>query len=131
LGLSIKITEMDLEVPDPALAYDYMRDYLITLFSHPAVEGMLMWGFWDGAHWHSDAPLFTKDWELKPTGKAYKELVRGVWWTDGEGVTDAGGVYVFRGIQGDYQMKVSSKAGKKETLVSIQPGGGACSVTLK
>lgn len=131
LGLSIKITEMDMEQPEPALAYDYMKDYLIAVFSHPAVDGMLMWGFWDGAHWNHDAPLFTKDWELKPSGKAFKELVRGAWWTDGEGVTDEKGAFVFRGIQGDYQLQVKAKAGKKEQAVSVRPGTNDCPVTLK
>jgi GH35 family endo-1,4-beta-xylanase len=131
LGLSIKITELDFDDPEPGLAYDYMRDYLIVLFSHPAVVGMMMWGFWDGAHWHGEAPLFTKDWELKPAGKAFKDLVRGTWWTDGEGKTDAAGVFVFRGIQGDYQLQVNGKGGKSERLVSIQPGDHPCPVTLK
>lgn len=131
LGLSIKITEMDMDQPDPPLAYDYMRDYLIAIFSHPAVEGFLMWGFWDGAHWHQDAPLFTKDWTLKPTGKAYRDLVRGAWWTDGTGATDATGSYVFRGIQGDYQLKVKGKGGKAELSLALPPGGVDVPVTLK
>jgi endo-1,4-beta-xylanase len=131
LGLSIKITEMDLLQPDKDLAYDYMRDYLIALFSHSAVDGMLMWGFWDGAHWNKDAPLFTQDWELKPVGKAYQELVRGTWWTDGEGVTDEKGSYRFRGIQGDYQVKVSGKGGKWEKALSLPLEGQNVSVTLK
>jgi GH35 family endo-1,4-beta-xylanase len=132
LGLAIKITEMDMDAPaDPQLGYDYMRDYLITLFSHPSVEGFLMWGFWDGAHWHSDAPLLTKDWELKPAGKAYLEMVRGVWWTNGQGKTDERGLYVFRGIQGDYRLKVSGKGGKATRDVTLAPGGEQCPVTLR
>ena len=30
------------------------------IFSHPATNGFLMWGFWDGAHWKDNAPYFIK-----------------------------------------------------------------------
>ena len=46
-GLPIKLTEYDFNTFDEALAGDYMRDILYVAFSHPAVEGFLMWGFWD------------------------------------------------------------------------------------
>jgi endo-1,4-beta-xylanase len=123
LGLDIQITEFDIE-PDPDVAYDYMRDYLTVVFSHPKVVGMLMWGFWDGAHWHNAAPIFTKDWELKPTGKAYRDLVLGAWWTNAKGKTGDDGIYSVRGFQGDYSLKV----GGKTQEISLSPGGSAVTV---
>jgi endo-1,4-beta-xylanase len=31
-------------------------------FAHPSVEGILMWGFWQGKHWRPNAFLWKKDW---------------------------------------------------------------------
>jgi hypothetical protein len=90
-----------------------------------------MWGFWDGAHWQSKAPLFTKDWELKPAGKAYRDLVLGQWWGRGEGKTGSDGVFNFRGTQGDYELSVDGKGGKALSELSILPEGTAVTVTLK
>ena len=48
LGLSIRITEFDVNTADEALQADYTRDFLTMVFSHPAVTGFQMWGFWEG-----------------------------------------------------------------------------------
>ena len=34
-----------------------LQDLLILYFSHPAVEGVLLWGFWDGVLWLDDSKL--------------------------------------------------------------------------
>src|SRR6478609_4239347 len=70
-GKQIWITEYDIDIDDEALAGQFTRDFYTTLFSHPAVGGIVMWGFWDGAHWHKNAPLYRQDWSLKPAGQAY------------------------------------------------------------
>ena len=50
-----------------------------------------MWGFWDGAHWKNNAPLYRRDWSLKPAGAAYRDLVLKTWRTDASGKTGADG----------------------------------------
>jgi len=67
--LPIKITEFDVVTPDEQLQADWTRDFLTLIFSHPLTEGFVMWGFWDGEHWLNDAPIYYKDWSLKPSGK--------------------------------------------------------------
>ena len=34
-----------------------LEDLLTLYFSHPAVEGVLLWGFWDGILWLDDSKL--------------------------------------------------------------------------
>jgi len=75
------VTEYDITITDFLLAGDYTRDFMTVLYSHPAVAGFVMWGFWDGAHSKKNAPLFTQDWKLKPAGVAYYDLVFNQWWT--------------------------------------------------
>ncbi|RMF28291.1 MAG: T9SS C-terminal target domain-containing protein [Bacteroidetes bacterium] len=107
-GLPAKITEYDTH-PDmgDAVAAAYLRDFLTLVFSHPAMEGFLMWGFWDGAHWKDNAPLFNLDWSLKPAGQAFLDLVFDQWWTDTTALTNAQGTARVRGFQGTYRITCS------------------------
>jgi len=131
LGVDIKITELDFEIPDPQVEYEYFKDYLTAVYSHPSVKGILMWGFWDGAHWHNKAPLLSANWDLKPAGRAYSELVKGEWWSRGAGKTGADGAFTFKGTIGDYSLEASGRGGKAAAEVSILPGGNAVTITLK
>jgi GH35 family endo-1,4-beta-xylanase len=46
------ISEYDITTSaDEALAADYTRDIMTVCFSHPAYEGFIIWGFWEGSHW--------------------------------------------------------------------------------
>lgn len=99
----IAVTEYDLNSGDDVFAAKFMRDILILLFSNEYVDEFIMWGFWDGSHWLNNAPLFYKDWSLKPSGQVYKDLVTNLWWTTKSGVTDDEGVYSFRGYKGTYE----------------------------
>jgi endo-1,4-beta-xylanase len=83
-GLPISITEHDINTSDEQLQADYARDFLLAVMAHPAVDGITLWGFWDGSHWKGNALLYRKDWSLKPAGKAWLDLLRGQWWTDRE-----------------------------------------------
>lgn len=117
-GLPIEITEYDTDIKDPDLDAQFLKDFMTAVFSHPSVNGFLMWGFWDGAHWHNKAPLFNQDWTEKPSGKAYEDLVFHDWWTNADGTTDAEGSYSVRGFNGDYEVTVTS--GSKTTTVQAK-----------
>ncbi|MDZ7372271.1 MAG: endo-1,4-beta-xylanase, partial [candidate division KSB1 bacterium] len=112
LGLHMSITEYDAAGAHPDIAGDYMRDILICAFSHPAMKNFLMWGFWDGSHWLNDAPIFNRDWSLKPSGRSYIEWVFYRWWTNAEGVTDDGGNFTTRAFYGDYEIHVEAAGAK-------------------
>lgn len=115
LGKQIWVTEYDVDLEDEALAAQFTRDFYTTLFSHPAVGGILMWGFWDGAHWQKNAPLYRQDWSLKPAGEAYRQLVLDAWRTNVSGKTDATGSFQARAFLGSYELKVTSD-GKTRTF---------------
>jgi len=112
VGPPIQITEFDMwgegwgdtrEEVEAAQA-DYLRQFYIACFSHPAVNGISMWGFWDGLHWTDNAPLFREDWSPKPALAIYRELVFGRWWTSQKTLTtDEEGRAAFRGFYGDYR----------------------------
>ncbi len=122
-NLPIKLTEYDFNTFDEDLAADYMRDILYVAFSHPAVKGFLMWGYWDGMHWLGNAPVYRADWSLKPSGKVFIDLIRNRWKTSLEGKSDAAGLYAGRGFYGDYLVTVTTGDGKTVRLpFSLKPG---------
>jgi GH35 family endo-1,4-beta-xylanase len=104
-NLPIKITEYDQSdiLPD-TMAAKYTGDFLTMIFSHPATNGFLMWGFWDGAHWKSNAPLYDINWNPKPTHTVFTDLIFNQWWTDSTLTTDANGNLDLRGFKGDYRI---------------------------
>jgi GH35 family endo-1,4-beta-xylanase len=131
-GKEIRITEFDFDVPDDdELRYDYMKDTLIAVFSHPSVTGFYMWGFWDGAQWLKMGPLYALDWTLKSSGKAWREMLYKEWWTRAAGKTDGKGRYSTRGFLGDYDVEVSF-GGKRQTVkTALDSSGRSLSVVLK
>jgi len=114
LGQDLLITEFDVSVADEQLQADYLRDYLTFSFSHKAVKGFYIWGFWEGRHWRPQAAMLRRDFSPKPSHDAWRRLVFGEWWTEVEGKTDAEGVFRARGFLGDYEAEAAVGG---ETLV--------------
>jgi endo-1,4-beta-xylanase len=129
IGLPIKITEFDINTTDEAMQADYTRDFYIAAFSHPAVNGITMWGFWEGRHWIPKAALLTKNWSPKPNYEAYQNLVRKEWWTRETGATDQAGKWSGRGFKGDYTITIESGNRKWNFITSISENQET--VTLK
>jgi len=50
-------------------------DYYRICFAHPAVTGILMWGFWEGANWIPVSSLYKRDWTPTPAAHAYRNLL--------------------------------------------------------
>ena len=108
-GLPIKITEYDYATPDERLKEEHLREFYTICFAHPAVEGILMWGFWEGAHWRPRAALWKRDWSETPAAKAYRDLVFDKWWTKAHGKADSDGVYRVRAFFGKYSVESEGK----------------------
>ena len=116
-GVPLQVSEYDNWGPrwTDRTEAEYFHRFLKTAFSHPAVEGFLMWGFWNGAHWKGNAPLFREDWSKKPAYDRYVNLVLDEWWTDERGTTGANGRYRTSAFLGDYRL-TASKDGRSQTV---------------
>ena len=62
-------------------------DYYKICFAHPAVDGILMWGFWEGANWIPQSSLYKRDWTPTPAAEVYQDLIFDEWWTNVFGTT--------------------------------------------
>lgn len=113
MGLPVQITEFDINTPDEELQADYMRDFLIAVYSHPVVTGVTLWGFWENAHWKPDAGMFRKDWTPKGSALAWREWVIGKWKTHEWGKTDKKGMLTVQGHLGQYTVSVEYRGQQK------------------
>lgn len=108
LGVELQVTEYDThgENWSEESAAEHLRTFLRNVFAHPSVVGFVMWGFWDGAHWADQAPLFRRDWSPKPAYDVYRSLVFDEWWTDKSGRTDDDGVFRTDVFLGEHKVTV-------------------------
>ncbi len=130
--LPIKVTELDITLADEKLRADYMRDLCTILFSHPAVVGVLQWGFWEKYHWIPEAAIFDTNWNLRPHGKAWVDLVHKQWKTDLTQPTNAAGQVAVRGFKGDYEITVTTSDGQTaRQAVLLTAANAEVTITVK
>jgi len=81
-------------------------DYYRICFAHPAVDGILMWGFWEVANWISVSSLYRLDWSPTPAAEAYQNLIFKEWWTRVSGSAGNNGVFSAPAFYGKYRITV-------------------------
>jgi len=84
-----------------------LTDFYRICFAHPAVEGILMWGFWAGANWIPVSSLYNRDWSPTPAAGAYRDLLFREWWTKDSGITGKDGTYTVPAFYGKYKVTVN------------------------
>ena len=84
-----------------------ITDYYRICFAHPAVEGILMWGFWAGANWIPVSSLYNRDWSPTPAAEAYHNLIFNEWWTKQTGTAGKDGVFSTSAFFGKYKVTVN------------------------
>ena len=93
-------------------------DYYRICFAHPAVEGILMWGFWEGANWIPQSSLYKRDWSPTPAAAAYQNLIFKELWTKAEGKTNRKGEFLTPAFYGKYKVTVNGKTKTVDLLKS-------------
>ena len=81
-------------------------DFYKICFAHPAVEGILMWGFWEGDNWIPSSSLYKRDWTITPAGEAYRNLLFNEWWTQESGTVNSKGSFSTRAFYGKHKVTV-------------------------
>lgn len=106
--MPIEITEYELAVSDDAIHAKYLKEFLTSVFSHPAVDGFFMLVFWDGSQWLGDEgrAMFRQDWTPRPTVGMYKDLVFKKWWTNASAKSNDNGAAKFRVFLGEHEITV-------------------------
>lgn len=123
-GLPIRITEFNfpgqrskyrknrrlkLTPDEEAKKAEAIKEYFRICFAHPAVEGILFWGFWEGANWIPQSSLWKRDWTPTPAAEAYRDLVFNEWWTKWEGTADDKGLCEVSAFYGQHKIIVDGQ----------------------
>jgi len=130
IGLPVQITEFDINMTDEQLQADYTRDFLIACYSHPAVTGFTIWGFWEDAHWKPDAAMFKKDWTEKPNAAVWREWVAEKWKTNINAITNNQGAIDSRGHLGKYEITVTKNNQSKKIIYTLTKGAKLVEIKL-
>ena len=85
-------------------------NYYRICFANPAVEGILMWGFWnwEGNNWIPASSMYKRDWSPTPSVEAYQNLIFKEWWTKESGKADEDGVFSTQAFYGKYKVTINS-----------------------
>lgn len=121
-GLPVKITEFNMPgqrskyhrerilvmtPEEEAQKATEMVDYYKICFAHPAVDGILMWGFWERANWIPVSSLYKADWSPTPAAHAYQDLIFKEWWTKTSGTAGRNGSFSAPAFYGKYKVTVN------------------------
>ncbi len=115
-----------LTAEEEAAKAENLRQFFRICFAHPAVTGIMMWGFWEGANWIPQSSLYQRDWTPTPAAETYRDLVRKEWWTKWSGTADAQGLASVRAFYGRHRVTVNGREsvveltraeGRKEVMV--------------
>jgi GH35 family endo-1,4-beta-xylanase len=130
LGLPIWVTEFDANEPDDVRRAGIMDDFYRISFSDPNVEGILMWGFWQGLTWQSDWWIVNSNWTLNQTGQRYEALMN-EWTTKDANIANISGRVNFRGFHGTYEITLSKPGRTAEVhTIELEPGQTSAEFTL-
>ena len=124
-GAALRVTEFDMsdDTWDENDKADFFYEFLKTVFSHPATEDFLVWGYWDGRHWLDDAPFFDMDWNPKPSLDVYRDLVFDEWWTQESGESDEHGRFATEAFFGEHEVSVTYGDESVTETVSVGEDG--------
>jgi GH35 family endo-1,4-beta-xylanase len=125
LGLPMSVTEFDMR----GKAYDDMERVMYAVFSEPQIYGFTIWGAWDGTQWRNNGPIFEDNWEIKPSGHAWLDLVHGKWSNDTVTMTDASGSFTIDAYKGIH--KITLMMGDSVFVDTITVGDDVVEATFQ
>lgn len=122
-NLPIKLTEISVSLDSEAEQAETLRNIYRIAFAHPAVEEILLWGFWQGNHWRPQAALYRQDFSPKPAAEAYRSLIFEEWWTEIQGQTNDEGHWSDRGFLGQYQIRITANGQELRENIELTRSG--------
>ncbi|KAK9748423.1 hypothetical protein RND81_02G056300 [Saponaria officinalis] len=107
LGLPIWFTELDVSSINEHIRADDLEVMLREAFAHPAVDGVMLWGFWELFMSRDNSHLVNAEGDINEAGKRYLKLKQ-EWLTSSHGCVGDDGQFCFRGFHGAYEVEIVS-----------------------
>ncbi|KAK3731070.1 hypothetical protein QZH41_019227, partial [Actinostola sp. cb2023] len=135
VGRPIWLTEVDILNKNVHERADSLEALMRIAFSHPKVNGIILWAFWAKSSWRGpDVALVDANWKLNPAGQRYFQLLD-QWTTKGTlnpTKIDKNGAEVrFTAFHGDYHVTVTLPGGNvvKKTF-TLETGNSEFTVNI-
>ncbi|XP_026388445.1 uncharacterized protein LOC113283415 isoform X2 [Papaver somniferum] len=129
LGLPIWFTELDVSAENEYVRADDLEVMLREAFAHPAVEGIVLWGFWELFMSRDHAHLVDAEGNVNQAGKRYLALKK-EWLSNAHGHIDDQGEFKFRGFQGSYDIEIMTYSKKAVKKFVVDKGDSPLVVTI-
>ncbi|CAI5484769.1 unnamed protein product [Closterium sp. Yama58-4] len=127
VGLPVWVTELDVSSADEKVRADDLEICLREAFAHGGLEGVVLWGFWEGSGpdqpsmSRKNAHLVRSDWSLTEAGERLNRLLEEWTTRDVVGRTDEEGWFVVEGFAGEYDVVVRDGGQEWRTIVEVIP----------
>jgi len=130
VGVPIIATEYDSDAGSITQAADDLENLYRICFSHPSVEGIIMWGYDSQSVWRGSGIVNASTWVLNEAGVRYEALLD-EWTTNTSDTTEPNGVSTFRGFHGIYEITCTAGGAPNELFViDLEPGTGTAEFVL-
>ncbi|XP_057975026.1 endo-1,4-beta-xylanase 1-like isoform X2 [Malania oleifera] len=120
LGLPIWFTEMDVTSSNEYIRADDLEVMLREAFAHPAVDGIMLWGFWE-LFCRDNGHLVEAEGELNEAGRRFLALKQ-EWLSRAHGHFDEQGEFGFRGFHGTYEVQILIHSKKISKTIVVDKG---------
>ncbi|KAK7410112.1 hypothetical protein VNO78_00647 [Psophocarpus tetragonolobus] len=121
LGIPIWFTELDVSSTNEYVRADDLEVMLREALAHPAIDGVMLWGFWELFMSRENSHLVNAEGELNEAGKRYLALKQ-EWLSHSHGYVDEQGQFNFRGFSGTYNVEVVTLAKKVSKTFVVDKG---------
>uniref|UniRef100_A0A2P2JG32 Uncharacterized protein LOC105630790 n=2 Tax=Rhizophora mucronata TaxID=61149 RepID=A0A2P2JG32_RHIMU len=129
LGLPVWFTELDVSSTNEYIRADDLEVMLREAFAHPAVDGIMLWGFWELFMSRNNAHLVNAEGELNEAGKRYLDL-KHEWLSHAHGHFDGQGQFAFRGFHGTYSVEILSASKKVKKTFVVDKGDSPLIISI-
>ncbi|XP_059634332.1 endo-1,4-beta-xylanase 1-like [Cornus florida] len=130
LGLPIWFTELDVSSINEHVRADDLEVMLREAYAHPAVDGVMLWGFWELFMSRDNSHLVNTEGDINEAGKRYLALKQ-EWLSHPHGHIDEQGQFVFRGFQGSYEVEIITHRKKVSNTFVVDKGQSPLVVSIK
>ncbi|KAG5251142.1 Xylanase [Salix suchowensis] len=108
---------------------DDLEVMLREAYAHPAVDGIMLWGFWELFMSRDNAHLVNAEGELNEAGKRYLALKK-EWLSRAHGHIDEQGQFAFRGFHGTYVLEIETVSKKIMKTFVVDKGDSPLVVSI-
>ncbi|GKB26906.1 glycosyl hydrolase family 10 protein [Tanacetum coccineum] len=129
LGLPIWFTELDVSSTNEHIRADDLEVMFREAFAHPAVEGIIIWGFWELFMSRDNSHLVNAEGDINEAGNRLLQLKK-EWMSHAHGHVDEQGEFKFRGFPGTYEVVVVTDCKKTVKKFVVEKGDDSLVVII-